>query len=132
LAGLHCCENTDWAMVLGTGIDIISFDAYSYFDKVLLYADALKEFLARGGIMAWGIVPTADAARLQAESTATLLDTWHSRVGQLAQNGMDLDRVAAQSLITPSCGAGLLSPQNAERVLQLLSDLSRSLQNLYF
>jgi methionine synthase II (cobalamin-independent) len=132
LAGLHCCENTDWAMVLGTGIDIISFDAYSYFDKVLLYAEALKEFLSRGGIMAWGLVPTADSARLHAESTATLLGTWHSRVGQLAQNGMDPDRVAAQSLITPSCGAGLLSPQDAERVLQLLSDLSRSLHNLYF
>lgn len=131
-AGLHCCENTDWSMVLESGIDIISFDAYSYFDKVLLYADSLRDFLARGGIMAWGLVPTADPAQLHAESTETLLGKWHSRVGQLARRGIDVERVAAQSLITPSCGAGLLSTQDAELVLRLLSDLSRSLQNLYF
>jgi methionine synthase II (cobalamin-independent) len=131
-AGLHCCENTDWSVVLGTGIDIISFDAYSYFDKLLLYADALRDFLARGGILSWGLVPTADPALLHAESTGTLLDKWHSRIEQLAQRGIAAERIAAQSLITPSCGAGLLSPRDAELVLRLLSDLSRSLQHLYF
>lgn len=131
-ASLHCCENTDWSMVLDTGIDIVSFDAYSYFDKLLLYADALRHFLARGGILAWGLIPTADPAQLHAESTGTLLHKWRSCIEQLARDGIEAEQVAAQSLITPSCGAGLLSPQDAERVLHLLSDLSRSLQNLYF
>ncbi len=132
LAALHCCENTDWAMVLGSGIDIISFDAYSYFDKVLLYADALRAFLSRGGIMAWGLVPTADPVRLRGESSETLLGMWRARIEQLGRIGIDPERVAAQSIITPSCGAGLLSPQDAELVLRLLSDLSRSVHNLYF
>jgi len=132
LAGLHCCENTDWSMVMGTAIDIISFDAYSYFDKVLLYADALKQYLARGGVLAWGLVPTADPARLHGESAETLFDKWHACVARLSRHGIDADRIAAQSLITPSCGAGILSPQDAERVLQLLGELSRRLHNLYF
>jgi hypothetical protein len=130
LASLHCCENTDWSMVLATGIDIISFDAYGYFDKVLLYADSLRDFIARGGIMAWGLVPTADPAQLHGENIESLLRTWHSRLEQLARRGIDAERVAAQSLITPSCGAGLLSLPDAELVLQLLSDLSRGLQKL--
>lgn len=131
-ASLHCCENTDWSMVLTTGIDIISFDAYGYFDKLLLYDDALRHFLARGGILAWGLVPTADPGRLHAENTGTLMDTWRTRIEQLERIGIAAEQIASQSLITPSCGGGTLSPADAELVLRLLSDLSHSLQNLYF
>jgi hypothetical protein len=39
-------------------VDIISFDAASYLDKVLLYRGELREFFHRGGSLAWGVVPT--------------------------------------------------------------------------
>ena len=62
---IHCCENTDWSMLLATDIDILSFDAYSFFDKLLLYAESLKGFIARGGILAWGLIPTSHPDKLK-------------------------------------------------------------------
>ena len=42
MAGVHVCANTDWSLVLDSGADILSFDAYGYFDKLILYRDALQ------------------------------------------------------------------------------------------
>jgi hypothetical protein len=57
LAGLHICGNTDWEMVFETQVDLVNFDAFAYFDKVALYANAFKRFRDRGGRAALGIVP---------------------------------------------------------------------------
>ncbi|MBU0709855.1 MAG: methionine synthase [Candidatus Omnitrophica bacterium] len=49
LIGLHCCGNTDWSIFTEVKtIDMISFDAFEYLDRVMLYADNLKEFTSRG------------------------------------------------------------------------------------
>ena len=128
---VHCCENTDWSMLLTSGIDILSFDAYSYFDKVLLYAEPLKTFIDRGGILAWGLVPTSHSEQIQGETVQSLIDKWESHVEKLAHKGVDTTRAIEQSLITPSCGAGSLSPDDALRVLQLLQGVSGELQRRY-
>ncbi|UCD92016.1 MAG: hypothetical protein JSV43_07240, partial [Methanobacteriota archaeon] len=58
LVGLHCCGNTDWGLMIETGVDVISLDAYNAGDVLALYSDKVEEFLSRGGILAWGIVPS--------------------------------------------------------------------------
>jgi hypothetical protein len=60
LAGIHVCANTDWSLVLESGADIVNFDAYAYFDRFILYGDPDQGFLAAGGMLAWGIVPTLE------------------------------------------------------------------------
>ncbi|KPJ56411.1 MAG: hypothetical protein AMJ42_05360 [Deltaproteobacteria bacterium DG_8] len=130
-AGIHCCENTDWSMLFATDIDILSFDAYSYFGKLILYAESLRNFIARGGILAWGLVPTSHPEKLKRETTHSLIKKWHSQIMQLTHTNADAKKVAQQSLITPSCGAGSLSYENALRVLQLLKNVSQELRKQY-
>ena len=55
ISGIHCCGNADWPSVMGTGIDILNFDAYGYFDTLLMYKDDVDRFLERGGCLAWGL-----------------------------------------------------------------------------
>ena len=55
LVGIHCCANTDWSLILGSGTDILSFDAFSYFDNLTAYGKELKAFYDRGGRIAFGI-----------------------------------------------------------------------------
>jgi hypothetical protein len=76
LAGVHVCANTDWSLILKSSADIVSFDAYSFFDRFILYADDLKAFLEMGGKIAWGMVPTLEPDRLDRETTDSLVQQW--------------------------------------------------------
>ncbi len=128
LAGIHVCANTDWSLVLASGVDIVNFDAYLYFDRFILYPDQIKTFIEAGGILAWGIVPTGDPAHIERETTDTLADRWRQQARQVEKLGIDMDILTAQSLITPSCGVGSLSIDHAEKVLRLTQRLSDRLR----
>jgi hypothetical protein len=128
IAGIHVCANSEWSIVLDSAADITSFDAYSFFDKFMLYADHLKEFMKQGGILAWGIVPTSDAQAVQNETVSSLLDLWKGEFRQVEALGLDPAAVFDKSLITPSCGTGSLGLEDAKRVLELTRDLSARLR----
>lgn len=123
-AATHCCENTDWALLLNTEIDILSFDAYGFFDNLIIYEKELGRFIERGGMLAWGIVPTHDPDVLSQETGTSLVSKWKHNVQRLTEKGVELDRLLRQSLITPSCGAGSLSPELAEKALALTREVS--------
>jgi hypothetical protein len=121
--GIHCCGNTDWSLLLEADIDLLSFDSYGYFDSLRLYDRALRKFLARGGWLAWGLVPTGD--ELQAETTESLWQRFQGQVSQLAaEQQLGLKQILSQALLTPACGMGYLSPENARRGLAVLAELS--------
>ena len=120
--GVHCCGNTDWALLLETPVDILSFDSYGYFDHLLLYDKALAAFFRRGGYVAWGLVPTGE--ELAQETGDSLWQRFTSQVERLAGLGLGLQEVLHHSLLTPACGLGYLSPEGATRALTLLSELS--------
>jgi hypothetical protein len=120
--GVHCCGNTDWGLLLETPLDILSFDSFGYFDHLLLYEKALAAFFQRGGYVAWGLVPTLDAEQLAQETADSLWQRFTSQVERLA--GLGLREVLQHSLLTPACGLGYLSPEEATRVLKILSELS--------
>jgi methionine synthase II (cobalamin-independent) len=122
--GVHCCGNTDWGLLLETPIDILSFDSYGYFDHLLLYDKALAAFFQRGGFVAWGLVPTLDREHLAQETGDTLWQRFTSQVERLAGLGLGVTEVLNHSLLTPACGLGYLSPEEATRALTLLAELS--------
>jgi hypothetical protein len=127
-AGVHCCENTDWGILLRTDIDILSFDAYGFFDRVILYGDDLKRFVNRGGVLAWGLIPTDSADSVRRETAPLLIDRWEGYAKTLMTHGFERERLLAQSLITPSCGTGSLPVESSEQVMALLKDVSEGLQ----
>ncbi len=128
LNGIHVCANTDWDFILGLDLDILSFDAYSYFDRLAGSRAALYAFLDRGGILAWGLVPTSEAAWIEQENAASLARRWNEQAQTLVNDQWDLPRLLSRTLITPSCGTGSLPLPLARRVLELTSDLSAALR----
>jgi hypothetical protein len=121
--GVHCCGNTDWALLLETPLDILSFDSYGFFDHLLLYEKALAAFFQRGGYVAWGLVPTGE--ELAQETCDSLWTRFISQVERLAGLGFGVREVLQHSLLTPACGLGYLSPEGATRALTLVAELSR-------
>ncbi|MEF8889482.1 MAG: hypothetical protein V5A14_05505, partial [Desulfohalobiaceae bacterium] len=125
LTGVHVCANADWSLVLDSDADILSFDAYSYFDKLLLYSDELRRFLDAGKILAWGMVPTMEPENIDGESVDSLASRfWDQFEALRKQTGLEKSQLMSQSLITPSCGTGSLDRERAERVLQLTRGLA--------
>jgi len=133
LKGIHCCGNTDWSAILGTSLDILSFDAYNYAQSLSLYPDEVKRFLDRKSVIAWGIVPN-DSPSLGKETAAALKDRLEEAMLPFTRNGISFQQLVAQSIITPSCTlASLESPDASARALELLVELSeimRSKQSL--
>jgi len=126
LAGIHCCGNTDWSLVFHTELDIVNFDAFGYMEKVMLYAGDIKKFFGRGGALAWGVVPTG--AFTGNETAEILVSKLAEGFQRLAQEGLDPQTILRQSLITPSCGMGSLTPDKAEAILKLLREVSARMQ----
>jgi methionine synthase II (cobalamin-independent) len=122
LVGIHCCGNTDWGMLLDAGPDIISFDAFSYLDYFLLYPKEISAFIHRGGVVAWGVIPTAEFTGK--ETVPTLLSILKKGVETLVSWGLPAETIAKCSILTPSCGMGTMTTEAARAALALLSELS--------
>lgn len=123
LRGLHCCGNTDWSLLLGLPIDILSFDAYNYAGALNAYAAEVRAFVGKGGAIAWGIVPN-DEDHLAKETVASLKDRLEETIASFAKEGVTFRQFMEQGLITPSCGLASLSQEAAEQALAYLADLS--------
>ena len=129
LKGSHCCGNTDWSVLLSTHLDILSFDAFGYLEMLSLYPKDLNAFLERGGILAWGIVPTSDA--ILKEDAQSLVKRFKEWVKTLSKKGTD-QTLLQRAIITPSCGMASLSVPLAEKVCQLTSQVSKRLRENRF
>lgn len=131
LAGVHVCANTDWNILLTSDIDILSFDAYSFFDKFITCKKQIHGFLERGALIAWGIIPTAEPEYIRQETTDSLVSRWEKQSALLSGGEWDVRSLLKQTIITPSCGTGSLSPELAKKVLQLTKDVSGALRRKY-
>jgi len=130
IKGIHCCGNTDWSVILGTTTDILSFDAYNYASSLSTYPDEVKSFLARGGTIAWGIVPNDEEA-LAKESLSSLYDRLGEAMAPFTRNGIKFRQIIANGLITPSCGLASLSLEAACQALELVAKLSENIRKKY-
>ena len=108
MAGVHVCANTDWLLAFNSNFDIINFDSYGYFDKFALYRKSWLKFMAKGGNIAWGVVPTVDLDAIRAATPESLAGRWTGQVRELAAGEMEVEQIIARSLFTPSCGCGSL------------------------
>ena len=127
---IHCCGNTDWALVFGTDIDILSFDAYSYGHTITMFADEVSAFMEKGGTLAWGLIPSTDDA-VMTETAAGLADLLKKNIGELVKKGVSEDTIVKRSMITPQCGLGCMTAKNADRALDLLYEVSEAMKEHY-
>lgn len=122
MVGVHCCANTDWSILTSVdNLDIISFDAYEYFDNFLLYPNEINKFLVAGGTIAWGIIPNTDKV---------FNENFHS-INKKLQHQIDLLRNKDikinfnNTIVTPQCGLGNTTTEIVDYVLKICSQLTQ-------
>ncbi|RJQ42218.1 MAG: hypothetical protein C4534_10975 [Gaiellales bacterium] len=127
--GIHVCGGTDWGLLTTTSVDILHFDASAHSQEFLIYEKELAGFLERGGMIAWGIVPTDEGARERdaaslAEDVLRMAETVAGFSGSATGVAELLDR----SFISEACGAGTLDLSLATRCFDLAAGVSRVLR----
>jgi hypothetical protein len=104
-AGLHCCAARPLAHMSRVNPDILSFDAHQGLE--LFFSDPNAVAFARdGGMVAYGLIPTLrDLSAVRAEDIFTRWLTLASLAG-------DPQQFARDSMVTATCGLGLLTPES--------------------
>jgi hypothetical protein len=102
LKALHLCANVNLPYLLEMGTELLSYDAYQMGLMPKGYAKSVVEFITRGGIISWGIVPT-DSATLDTqtpESLSKLLVNYWEVISR--NSSLPVANIAKQALIAPA------------------------------
>ena len=126
LVGLHCCSNTDWARVMGLGVDVLSLDVRLSLDALLEERSAFARFLDAGSTLSLGVVPTDLASTYRVEELAASVE---ASLRAALPAGRRFEDVAAGVLLTPACGLAMRSVPDAERILSELRQAQRLLRD---
>lgn len=124
-AGVHCCSGVDWSVLFELPLHVVNFDAYNYFPSLLVYSEELQAFLQRGGCLGWGIVPTAP--EIETEDSDRLWQIFARDIDRLCKKGVTEGLLREQCMLTPSCGAAVLTVPQAEKVYRLTAELRKRL-----
>ena len=120
--GLHCCSDADWGALIGLGADFVAIDVQLSLPSLLKAGEALVTWVAMGGRLALGVIPTATReAPLTAEQ---LLADMAQQLGKLEQyfptRASIFENILLRSLLTPACGLAFLTPADAGAVIDEL------------
>jgi methionine synthase II (cobalamin-independent) len=130
LKGIHCCGNPDWSMVLELPVDVVSFDAYSYSERFILYIKELKEFIDSDKAIAFGIVPSIEDD-FMLEDLNSLVNKFDAMVKRFVKKDISEKDVLKNALITSSCGLAPLGMEHIEKNIRLTRELSEALREHY-
>jgi methionine synthase II (cobalamin-independent) len=123
ITGIHICANTSWDIILESKVNIISFDSFNFYDKLIIYKNFLKNFLrGENKYLAWGVIPT-NSEILENVSLEEVIHKFKSQLSDLCSTlNISEDEVLRKSLFTPSCGLGSLSESLSIKALELLKN----------
>lgn len=129
ISGIHCCGNTNWGLLLKTELDIINFDAYNFIESVALYPEELKNFLNRGGALAFGLVPSQiDIA--EKVKVSDLKNLFKKGLKALEAKGIPTKKLINSIIITPSCGLGSQEDEAVDKIFDILFELKENLESI--
>jgi hypothetical protein len=143
--GLHLCAEVNLPYLLELGIEILSFDAFQIGFMPKEYAWSVAEFIKKGGVISWGIVPTESSVlSIQTpEKLASILSNYWKVISE--NTGLPSRQIAEQSLIAPArcclvdvtmeasekCGISNVEEQIVEKAFSFLPEISSILKGKY-
>jgi len=123
LAGLHCCAAQPFDRMFYVRPDILSFDAHAGLEAFLADPRAIG-FVRDGGTVAYGLVPTRPAVSLL-DSTSIFI-----RWLNAASRAGDPRELARRSMVTATCGLGLLEPSAIAESFGAVQQISKLIRSL--
>lgn len=130
-AGLHLCAKPDWDFLLKSKLDVLSFDSFSC-GAVIVNYPSLIQFLEKGAVISWGIVPTYTGL-LERETLQSLKERLEVFWEDLSKKGVDREKLLRQSFLAPAT-CNLMNPdkeKTVEKAFEMLKELSEKIRDEY-
>jgi len=100
--GLHLCADVNLPYLLELGVEILSFDAFQIGFMPKEYTQSVGEFIQKGGIISWGIVPT-ELKALEIQTPEKLASILSNYWGVISENtDLSMAEIAEQALVAPA------------------------------
>jgi len=130
--GIHLCGNPDWDFMMALDMDVLSMDVYTNAEIFVSCSSSIKKFLDKGAVLVWGVVPTGFEF-YEKENLDMLAFRFTTIWSALAKKGIDLERLTAQSMISPAtcCLVNKDGHQTVESAFRLTKMLSMNLREHY-
>lgn len=114
--GIHCCASDTPTALCAARPDLISFDAHLNLETFLT-APEILEYVRAGGCLGFGLVPTFDDVSEWSSFFAFM------RLLQAADSAT-IEALVTQSVITATCGLGLMDEPGAALSFRRAQELS--------
>ena len=130
--GIHLCGNPDWDFLFGFDMDIISIDIHTNQKVIPLYGNSIKNFIERGGVIVWGIVPTNFEPFVK-ENLDSLKNLLKKIWDIVIKAGVDEEQLLSQSLLSPAtcCLVNKDKDKTVTKAFGILKALSQELREEY-
>jgi len=130
--GVHLCGNPDWDFLLNLDLDILSLDVYTNGEIFASYAPSIRRFLDRGGVLAWGIVPT-NVEPFEKENMVSLERRIEEVWDALSGKGVQKEFLLSRSLLSPAtcCLVNPDGERTVEKAFGVVKELSLRLREKY-
>jgi hypothetical protein len=122
LTGFHACGKGPYRWAFETTAEFIHVDVHRYQDMLLEESESLDRHLRQGGMLVFGLVPTAMSGGTFPDP-AFLVEQWMAFAHTASRRGVDPALLAAGSVFSTSCGLGGGSLAVAEEASRCLSGL---------
>lgn len=132
LAGIHCCASPNWTRILDARPNLIHFDAREgHVDDVIEHHRAVREHVARGGYLGWGLWPTDGRGPLPFDSKDMQYFLAH-KARDLSFVDASVGLIFKRSMLTGVCGGAGLDEATERQVARDLEDLSMGIRHRYW
>ena len=125
IVGVQCLEKCDWQIPVKAGIDLISFDAYNNPNNLCIIPELIQEFLEKGGMINWGIVPVINEYIVKGLNIDILYKRFFSTVEGLIIAGVPANLVFNSALVSIQGNTDGLPIIFAEKAIILANQLAK-------
>jgi hypothetical protein len=136
IAGLHSCAPPNWTRALAARPNLIHFDVSDRdgheerLDDLLEHRSALREHVARGGYLGWGLWPTDRPAQ---GFDARAMQYYLARASrEIAFVDASMGTIFKRSYLSGACGGAGLTAAQAESMAAQLEEMSMGIRRRYW
>jgi len=131
IVGVQCFEKCDWSLPIKAGVGLISFDAYNNPNNLSIIPELITDYLRKGGMINWGIVPVVSDSMVKGLNNDYLYKRLCSTIDGTFLSGVPAELLYKNALVSLNGNTDKLSVMFSEKANMLATHLGSRLASRF-